>query len=61
MPLGVVTSGSFAPTLGHTVAMALVDRAAAADGTVVDVLIRDAAQQARVVPLPFYRRSDASG
>ena len=49
-----MTSGSFSPTLGHAVAMAMVDREAAAAGTIVDVLIRDAAQPARVVPLPFY-------
>lgn len=61
VPLGVVTSGSFSPTLGHAVAMALVDRAAAGVGSVVDVLIRDAAQPARVVPLPFYRRGGVSG
>ncbi|MFM7207341.1 MAG: glycine cleavage system aminomethyltransferase GcvT [Planctomycetaceae bacterium] len=54
--VGVVTSGSLAPTLGHAVAMALVDREAAAAGTGVDVLVRDVPQAARVVPLPFYRR-----
>jgi aminomethyltransferase len=60
-PLGAVTSGSFAPSLGHAVAMALVDRSAAAPGTTVDVLIRDVAQPARVVPLPFYRRPASRG
>lgn len=59
--LGVVTSGSFAPSLGHAVAMALVDRSAAVPGTAVDVMIRDAAQSARVVLLPFYRRPASRG
>ena len=54
--LGVVTSGSFCPTVGTAVAMANLDAAASAVGTPVDVLIRDAAIPARVVPLPFYRR-----
>ncbi len=54
--VGVVTSGSFAPTLGTAVAMALVDRDAAAVGTVVDCQIRDVRQAACVIPLPFYRR-----
>jgi aminomethyltransferase len=54
--VGSVTSGSFAPSLGHAVAMALVDRNASAPGTALDVMIRDAAQPARVVPIPFYRR-----
>jgi aminomethyltransferase len=54
--IGVVTSGSFSPTLGHAIAMALVDRAAAAAGTSVGIMIRDSHQPATVVPLPFYRR-----
>ena len=57
--VGVVTSGSFAPTVGTAVAMALVDRAAAAPGTPVDVLIRDTAQPGRVAPLPFHQRPRA--
>jgi len=56
-PVGVVTSGSYSPTLGHAIAMALVDRGVAAPGTPLDVLIRDTPQPARVVPLPFHRRS----
>jgi len=60
-PLGIVTSGSFSPTLGHAVAMAMIDRAAAAEGTLFDVLIRDASQPARLVPLPFYRRGGGGG
>jgi aminomethyltransferase len=51
-----VTSGSYCPTLGTAAAMAMVDRAAAADGTPLNVLIRDTAAAARVAPLPFYRR-----
>jgi glycine cleavage system aminomethyltransferase T len=39
--------------------MALVERAAAAPGTAVDVMIRDTAQAGRVAPLPFYQRSRA--
>ena len=55
--IGIVTSGSFAPTLGRAVAMAMVDRTTSAEGTVVDVLIRDSRQAARVTPLPFYKRA----
>ncbi|MFM7109174.1 MAG: glycine cleavage system aminomethyltransferase GcvT [Planctomycetaceae bacterium] len=54
--VGVVTSGSYSPTLGHAIAMALVDRAAAAAGTALDIVIRDARQAVTVVPLPFHRR-----
>ena len=55
--VGTVTSGSFAPSVGVAVAMAMVDRDVAAAGTPVDVLIRDSRQPARIVPLPFYRRA----
>ena len=54
--VGTITSGSFAPTVGAAVAMALVDPAASAPGTAVDVMIRDTAQPGRVAPLPFYQR-----
>jgi aminomethyltransferase len=54
--VGTVTSGSFAPTVGTAVAMALLDRAVAVPGTAVDVLVRDTKQAGHVVPLPFYRR-----
>ena len=54
--VGVVTSGSFAPTLGTAVAMAMVDRDAAAPGTAVAAVIRDSRQSAVVTPLPFYQR-----
>lgn len=55
--VGVVTSGSFAPTLDRAVAMALVDPDASAPGTMLDVAVRDVRQAARVTPLPFYRRA----
>lgn len=54
--VGVVTSGSFAPTIGTAVAMAMVDRDAASPGTAVAAVVRDARQPAVVTPLPFYRR-----
>jgi aminomethyltransferase len=54
--VGTVTSGSVAPSLGHAVAMALVDRDVATAATPLEVLIRDVPQAARMVPLPFYRR-----
>jgi aminomethyltransferase len=57
--VGVVTSGSFCPTLGHAAALAVVDRAAAATGTELEVVVRDQPLGARVVPLPFYKRPPA--
>ena len=55
--VGMVTSGSHSPSLGAAIAMAYVPPFAAAAGTMLDVVIREAAVAAEVVPLPFYRRS----
>lgn len=41
---------------GWTIATGYVDTALAAPGTAVQVDVRDAAEAARVVELPFYRR-----
>ena len=54
---GVVTSGTQSPTLGVPIAMAYVAPADAEAETMLDIEIRDARVPARVVPLPFYRRS----
>ena len=54
--LGRVTSGTFAPTLGKTIAMAYVDPDHAAPGTACAVDVRGKPAPARVVPLPFYQR-----
>lgn len=54
--VGTVTSGSLAPSLGHAVAMALVEGGVAAAGTSLEVLVRDAPQPATVVSLPFFKR-----
>jgi aminomethyltransferase len=56
-PAGSVTSGTFAPTLGQSLAMALVDNEAAAPGTALTVDVRGHSINATVVPLPFYRRA----
>jgi aminomethyltransferase len=54
--IGQVTSGTFSPTLQVSLAMALIDREAAAIDTELAVDIRGHRQSARVVQLPFYRR-----
>jgi aminomethyltransferase len=53
---GRVTSGTYAPTLDRSIAMAYVDPALAAAGTACEVDIRGKAAPAKVVPLPFYKR-----
>lgn len=54
---GVVTSGTQSPTLGVPIAMAYVAPTDGEVGTTLDVEIRDTRVPARVVPMPFYRRS----
>jgi aminomethyltransferase len=53
---GLVTSGTFAPTLEQSLAMALVDPAVSAIGTELRVDVRGREEAATVVTLPFYRR-----
>jgi aminomethyltransferase len=54
--IGTVTSGTFAPTLHKTIAMAYVDPTFAQPGKDCQVDIRGNAEGARVVALPFYKR-----
>ena len=51
--VGTVTSGGFSPTLGHPIAMAYVDAAQAAEGTVLELEVRGKRLPARVVAMPF--------
>jgi aminomethyltransferase len=54
--IGKVSSGTFAPTLEKTLAMAYVPAAFTTPGTTCEVDIRGKPSAARVVPLPFYSR-----
>jgi aminomethyltransferase len=54
--IGVVTSGTQAPTVNKPIAFALLDRAHAAPGTTVAVSIRGKPVKATVAKLPFYKR-----
>jgi aminomethyltransferase len=60
-PAGLVTSGTFAPTLQKSIALALVDSSSATPGTALEVDVRGHREPARVVRLPFYRRGDRPG
>jgi aminomethyltransferase len=51
-----VTSGTFSPTLGKAIGLALLPTAAAAVGSELAVDIRGRSAKARVVETPFYRR-----
>src|SRR5215468_593857 len=53
-PVGVVTSGSFSPSLERGIGMGYVRADLSAVGTELDVEIRGTGQRARVVRTPFY-------
>jgi aminomethyltransferase len=55
--VGEVTSGTMSPTLGRPIAMGYVEPQAATVGQRLTVDVRGQALEARVVDLPFYRRS----
>ena len=56
---GLVTSGTFSPTLQANVAMAMVNPRIVTDGTPLSVDIRGHREAARLVKLPFYKRPTA--
>jgi aminomethyltransferase len=57
-PVGSIRSGSIAPSVDNkNVATALVEKAAATEGTRLEVEIRGTKHEATVVPLPFYKRA----
>jgi aminomethyltransferase len=55
--VGWIASGTFSPFLEKNIATAFVTPEHAAPGTDLAFRVRDAAEAARVVPLPFYKRS----
>lgn len=59
VPCGVVTSGSFAPSLGHAIALAYLDPASAKLGTHLQIHTGRSLLDAIVCPTPFYTRGSA--
>jgi aminomethyltransferase len=56
-PAGVVTSGTQTPFLKKAIGMAYVPIAQAAAGSEIEIDIRGRASKARVVAMPFYKRT----
>ncbi len=54
--IGLVTSGTFSPTLNRAIGLAFVDVAFASPDTKISIAIRDTISDAMVVKLPFYKR-----
>jgi len=55
--IGIVTSGTFSPTLSKAIGLAFVDMVYSAPDTQITVAIRDTMTPAKIVKLPFYKRS----
>lgn len=55
--VGEVTSGTMSPTLGKSIAMAYVEPDRATEGTALEIDLGGKRCGARVVKLPFYKRS----
>ena len=58
--VGEVSSGTFGPTVQKSIAMAFVEAALAADGTSLEVDLKGTTNPAKVVKLPFYKRTARS-
>lgn len=56
LPIGVVTSGTFSPTLNISIGMAFVPPLYAEVGTKLDVDVRGRTLPVEVAPRPFYKR-----
>lgn len=55
--IGIVTSGTFAPTLNKAIGLAFVDIDCSAPDTEITIAIRDSRAPAKIVKLPFYKRN----
>jgi aminomethyltransferase len=54
--IGIVTSGTFAPTLNKAIGLAFIDINYSAPDTEIVVAIRDTLSPGKIVKLPFYKR-----
>jgi aminomethyltransferase len=55
--IGIVTSGTFSPTLNKAIGLAFIDINFGAPDTEIAVAVRDTMAAAKVVKLPFYKRA----
>jgi len=60
-PVGVVTSGSYGPSVGRAIGMGYVPPALARDGQALGVVIRGGVVPARIRPLPFWPHRAGGG
>lgn len=53
---GFVTTGSFSPTLKSNIGMALIKTEYATEGGEIEIIIRNKALKAKIIPMPFYSK-----
>ncbi len=58
--IGVITSGTFSPSLQKAIAVGFVETSFADNGTSVVIKVRDRELSAKVVPTPFYNGDPSS-
>jgi len=56
--IGLISSGSFSPTLNRSIALAFLPPEKTSPGTKLEVVIRGRQYPSRVVKIPFYRRGE---
>ncbi|MEN6623891.1 MAG: glycine cleavage system aminomethyltransferase GcvT [Smithella sp.] len=54
--IGIVTSGTFAPTLNKAIGLAFIDINCTTPDTEISIAIRDSLFPAKIVKIPFYKR-----
>ncbi|MHB8138512.1 MAG: glycine cleavage system aminomethyltransferase GcvT [Smithellaceae bacterium] len=54
--IGIVTSGTFSPTLNKAIGLAFIDIEFTAVDTEISIAIRDTVSPAKIVKIPFYKR-----
>ncbi len=55
--IGIITSGTFGPSVKLPVAMGYINSKFSEEGTKIKILIRDKLYEAKVCKLPFYKKS----
>jgi len=54
--IGIVTSGTFSPTLNKAIGLAFIDINFSVPDTEIAIAVRDTMVQAKIIKLPFYKR-----
>ena len=53
--IGLITSGTYSPSLSKGIAIGLIDKDSAVIGSVLDVEIRDRTMKCKIIKPPFYK------